>query len=156
MEKKQHNDKAAKDTAKNGMSKKKIILLAAVIIVVVVVGIIAVTALIRSSRMNSYIAEQNYVASKLIETGDYEKGRVLALKSDNTRSNEIAKELILLSAGFQADAGAIELYAELYSEVGSEIIDGVYDLFFGENETAAGEDANPSISVSASGELTEE
>ena len=158
MEKKHRNDKVTKDIAKNtnGMSKKKIILLAAVIIVVVVAGIIAVTTLIGASQMNNYIAEQNYVASKLIETGDYEKGRVLALKSDNTRSNEIAKELILLSAGFQADAGAIELYAELYSEVGSEIIDGVYDLFFGENETAAGEDANPSISVSASGELTEE
>lgn len=113
MEKKQHNDKAAKDTAKNGMSKKKIILLAAVIIVVIVAGIIAVTVLIGASQMNSYIAEQNYVASKLIETGDYEQGRVLALKSDNTRSNDIAKELILLSAGFQADAGAIELYAEL-------------------------------------------
>ena len=53
-------------------------------------------------KLNSYIAEQNYVASKLIETGDYEKGRVLALKSDNTRSNDIAKELILLSAGLSS------------------------------------------------------
>lgn len=158
MEKKQHNDKAAKDTAKNGMSKKKIILLAAVIIVVVVAGIIAVTTLIGASQMNNYIAEQNYVASKLIETGDYEKGRVLALKSDNTRSNDIAKELILLSAGFQADTGAIELYAERYLDVGSEIVDGVYDLFFSDDETdsAEGDAVGSGTPVSASGELTEE
>ncbi len=131
MGKKQLNDKAQKGMSK----KKKIILLTAAIIVIIIAGVIAVSALIGMSRFNTYIAEQNYVASKLIETGDYEQGRVLALKCDNAKSNDIAKELILLSAGFQADTGAIELYAELYENVGSDIVDGVYELFFAESET---------------------
>ncbi len=83
--------------------KKKIILIALAVVILGVGCAVGIPALVKSSRENRLIAEQNYVAAKLIELGDYDGGEQLALKSETVKPNLTAKQLIVLAKGFRAD-----------------------------------------------------
>ena len=68
------------------VNKVRLVLWIAVLLSVVVVLIIFFIRLHKSSTL---IKQQNYVASKLLELGDYEQGKILALQTEQKKSNMI-------------------------------------------------------------------
>ncbi len=96
-------------------------------IVAVVVVVLAVTAVgigygVRAYQKNMMLMQQNYVASRLIEQGEYEQGRMLAAQSEQMRENEISEELLVLVAGFQSDYEVGILYTDKYLEKQNDAI----------------------------------
>ena len=82
---------------------RKTVLLILTAVVVLAAAVSLTVALINRARVNTLVGQQNYVASKLIELGSYEDGRILAMKSEQTRSNDTSRTLIVLAAGFSAE-----------------------------------------------------
>ena len=102
---------------KNKLGKtKKILIIAVAAVVVICAAAVAIPAAVRSSRRRTLIDQQNYVASKLIELGDYVQGRELALKCDQTGENITSRELIVMADGFLADFETAVSEADVYLE----------------------------------------
>ena len=61
------------------MKKKKItkVIIAVIAVVLVAAAAILITGFLRSRKTETMVQQQNYVASKLLELGDYEQGRIL-------------------------------------------------------------------------------
>ncbi|MBQ8578906.1 MAG: VWA domain-containing protein [Clostridia bacterium] len=114
---------------KSSMSKGKKRLLAVVLILIAVcIAVFAVVTLVNRSRVNTLVAQQNYVASKLLELGSYEDGRSLATQSEQKKSNDISRTLIVLAAGFSADYDeAITLADGYLSDRGYGLLSEVRD-----------------------------
>ncbi|MBQ8509989.1 MAG: VWA domain-containing protein [Clostridia bacterium] len=88
--------------------------------VVLVIAIVLITGLVKSSQVKTLINQQNYVASKLIELGDYEIGLQLAAETDQKQSNAVSRQLIVLASGFQAEFEEAVAWAESYLAEGSD------------------------------------
>lgn len=92
------------------ISRKKVLILAAVIIVLGLLG----RLVNRVYQVKKFVNEQNYIASKLIEQGEYTKGSILAIQSEQIKKNETSEALITLAAGLNTDYDIALLYAEQY------------------------------------------
>ena len=98
------------------MKKKKItkVIIAIVVVILVAAAAILITYFARSRKTETMVQQQNYVASKLLELGDYEQGRILAAQSEQMKENDISRQLLVLAAGFQSDYETGIRYAEGY------------------------------------------
>lgn len=96
---------------KNKLTKFIIGIIAAVL---VFAAAILITSFVRSHKTETLVQQQNYVASKLLELGDYEQGRILAARCDQMKENDISRQLLVLAAGFQSDYETGIRYAEGY------------------------------------------
>lgn len=98
------------------MKKKKItkVIIAIVVVILVAAAAILITYFVRSRKTETMVRQQNYVASKLLELGDYEQGRILAAQSEQMKENDISRQLLVLAAGFQSDYETGIRYAEGY------------------------------------------
>ncbi len=107
----------------NGKKTRKIKAII-IIIVLVVLGLIAGGIFAyRYVRVSNLLHEQNYVASKLIELGEYTQGSILATKNEQMKKNAVSEQLIVLAAGLQGDYDIGKLYADTYlAKVDDEII----------------------------------
>lgn len=104
------------------MKKKKIpkpAIIAGIVVLLVVIAVVAMQ-LLRVYRMETLVQQQNYVASRLIEMGDYEQARILAAQNDQVKENNISKELLVLATGFQSDYKTAMQYADRYLEKGND------------------------------------
>ncbi len=79
-------------------------------------GVVLIVFFVRLHRTSTLIKQQNYVASKLLELGDYEQGKILALQTEQKKSNITSKQLVVVSSGFQEDYKSAIGYAEEYLE----------------------------------------
>ncbi len=104
------------------MKKKKTAFKAAVLVLVIGIGIMAAFILIKMYGIEKLKNQQNYMASRLIEMGAYEQGRVLAIQNNQMKENAIAQELIVLSSGFQSDYESGIRSAEKFMEKSSDAI----------------------------------
>lgn len=104
------------------MKKKKISkpMIIAGIVVLLVVIVVVVIQLLRVYRMETLVQQQNYVASRLIEMGDYEQARILAAQNDQVKENSVSKELLVLATAFQSDYETAMQYVERYLEKGND------------------------------------
>lgn len=84
--------------------------------VLVTAGICGGICFWRVQKREAMLHQQNYAASRLIEMGEYEQGRILAAQSGQMKANAVSEELLVLAAGFQADYEAGLIYAEKYLE----------------------------------------
>ena len=98
------------------MKKKKItkVIIAIISVILVAAAAILITYFVRSHKTETMVQQQNYVASKLLELGDYEQGRILATQSEQMKENDISRQLLVLAAGFQSDYETGIRYAEGY------------------------------------------
>lgn len=98
------------------MKKKKIAIYTGSVAAVILVIAIACVAVHfwRASKVNAMIEQQNYLASKMLEMGEYEQGRILAAQSEQLQENEVSEQLLVLAAGFQADYEVGVLYTDKY------------------------------------------
>lgn len=136
---------------KNLSKTKKIIILIIAAAVLICAACIGVTVAVKNSRRQTLINEQNYVASKLIELGNYEKGRELAQKSDQISENITSRELIVLADGFLADYETAVAEADIYLEnTTAPILSDTRELLAGKYEESVSYSTgyNSSISVS--------
>lgn len=104
------------------MKKKKIpkpAIIAGIAVLLVVI-VVVVMQLLRIYRMETLVQQQNYVASRLIEMGDYEQARILAAQNDQVKENSVSKELLVLATAFQSDYETAMQYVERYLEKGSD------------------------------------
>jgi len=95
------------------------------IIVAVVLTIAAVCGGIITwniHKKKAVLHQQNYVASKLIEMGEYEQGRILSAQTEQMKPNDVSKRLLVLAAGFQTDYEVGILYADQYLELAEDKI----------------------------------
>lgn len=67
-------------------------------------------------KANAERNRQNYVASRLLETGEYEQGRILSAQIEQEKPNIVSERLLILAAGFQTEYEIGALYAERYQE----------------------------------------
>ncbi|MBP3542922.1 MAG: VWA domain-containing protein [Lachnospiraceae bacterium] len=106
------------------MMKKKGLKIAIVLAVVfIIAAIVGGKHLLNVHRINNLVQQQNYVASKLLEIGDYEQGKVLAMQNEQLQPNKTSRQLVVLAVGFQNDYSTGVRYAELYlGEEQDEII----------------------------------
>ncbi len=97
------------------MKKKAKYIIAAVVLTIAAIcgGIIAWNV----HKKNDALRQQNYVASKLIELGEYEQGRILSAQTEQMKPNDVSKRLLVLAAGFQTDYEVGILYADKYLEL---------------------------------------
>ncbi len=95
---------------------KKTIILTAVILALVVIAAVALLLFMRRRNVQTLIQQQNYVASRLLEMGDYEEGRQLAASSEQSSPNAVSEELLVLAIVFQEDYDSALRYAALYNE----------------------------------------
>ncbi len=113
--KKEKTAKAPKSAATAASPRrKKPIVLVVLILLLLFVGTCLGFVLYKQSRAANYIASQNYVASKLIEMGSYEDGRVLAEQAEQKKRSDISEALIVLSAAFSADYDEALSLTELF------------------------------------------
>ncbi len=96
---------------KKKLKKITIGLLAAVL---VGIAIFLIAFFVRVNKSNTFIKQQNFVASKLLELGDYEQGKILALQTEQTKENITSKQLVVLASGFQGEYDLAISYAEEY------------------------------------------
>jgi len=105
------------------MKKKKrnvwIVVVAAVVVAAVAAGGFYGW---RVYQKNTMLMQQNYIATRLIEQGDYEQGRMLAAQSEQMKKNTISEELLVLVAGFQADYEVGILYIDKYLQEQTDAI----------------------------------
>lgn len=112
------------------MKKNRVYLKAAAVVLIIGIGILTATRLIRVRSIEKLKEQQNYMASRLIEMGAYEQGRILAIQNNQMKENEIAQELIVLAAGFQADyASGIRNAEEFLKEKSDEILQESMQLY---------------------------
>ena len=112
------------------MKKNRVYLKAAAVVLIIGIGILTATCLIRVRSIEKLKEQQNYMASRLIEMGAYEQGRILAIQNNQMKENEIAQELIVLAAGFQADyASGIRNAEEFLKEKSDEILQESMQLY---------------------------
>ena len=119
---------------KNSKSSKKIFIIIGIcaVLVLLIIGGIVVSSLIAKNKREAMINEQNYAAAKLLELGDYDGGRTLAMKSEEMSPGAVSKQIIALAAGFQADfATASSVSDKWLSEkelADDEVLTGVRDI----------------------------
>lgn len=109
-----------------------------VISVIILVMILSVAGImgIRAYQTRKLVDDQNYVASRLLEMGEYTKGGILAAQSEQIRVNETSEVLMILSAGLNADYDIAMLYADRYMQRNNaEKILQVYTLLEDYQET---------------------
>lgn len=112
------------------MKKKWKIVLAVLICLLAAAGGIAALLLVRGGRTDAMVKQQNYVASKLMEMGDYEQGRTLAAQCNQLKENITSKELMVLAAGFQADFETGIRYSNQYlGQENDEVISSAREIF---------------------------
>ncbi len=135
---------------------KKLFLIAAAFTVIVVLGAIFIPKAIKSSKKKSTAAQQNYVASKLIEIGDYGTGYSLALETDAFYPNKTSKELVMLASGFNGELdNGIEYGKYCLESTKDDVISSLCELFEStKNDPAASFDTY-SARYYLSGELDE-
>lgn len=92
---------------------KYIVITALVLVIAAVCGGICAWNIHKKDTM---IRQQNYVASRLIEQGEYEQGRVLSAQTEQIKPNTVSERLLVLAAGFQTDYEVGILYADQYLE----------------------------------------
>ncbi len=97
-------------------NKKYLPLLIAGIVLLLAAAAVGGLIFFRTRRLETQVRQQNYVASRLIEMGDYEQARVLAAQTDQIRNNQTSRQLLVLAAGFQSDYAAGIRYADGYLE----------------------------------------
>ncbi len=102
--------------------KTKIIAIAAAAVILIAVLVPMIGGMIRDGRVKTLVNQQNYVASKLIELGDYVQGWQLAARSDQTLENAVSRQLMVLATGFQADFDAVITWADAYLADGSDAV----------------------------------
>lgn len=103
------------------MKKKvKYIGIAAVVLTLVVVCVSF--RLWNIHKKNTMIRQQNYVASKMLEIGEYEKGRILSAQTEQMKPNEVSERLLVLAAGLQSDYEVGIIYADAYLAAGEDKI----------------------------------
>ncbi|MBQ8231838.1 MAG: VWA domain-containing protein [Lachnospiraceae bacterium] len=98
------------------MKKNKLtkLIIGIIVAVLVIAAAILITSFVRSHKTETLVQQQNYVASKLLELGDYEQGRILAAQCEQMKENDISRQLLVLAAGFQSDYETGIRYAEGY------------------------------------------
>lgn len=98
------------------MKNKKlaISIISAAAVILAAAGILLGMHLWRSHRLNTMVEQQNFLASKLLEMGEYEEGRIMAAQCEQMSENVTSERLLVLSAGFQADYEVGLLYVEQY------------------------------------------
>jgi len=94
--------------------KRTVYIASAAAVVLVFLGIWVGIHFWHVHRRETLLQEQNYVASRLLELGEYEQGRILAAQSEQMKENAVSEQLLVLAAGFQADYEVGLLYAEKY------------------------------------------
>lgn len=84
----------------------------------------------RVSRVNTMVDQQNYLASRMLEMGQYEQGRMLAAQCEQMKENKVSEELLVLAAGFQADYEVGIRYTDKYrGEEGDQIIESAGKIY---------------------------
>lgn len=71
-------------------------------------------------KKDTMVRQQNYVASRLIEQGEYEQGRILSAQTEQMEPNVVSERLLVLAAGFQTDYEVGIIYADQYLESGED------------------------------------
>lgn len=94
--------------------KWKKIIIGAVAAVLVCAAAVVIVSFLRTQKTKELISQQNYVASKLLELGDYEQGRILAAQTEQVKENIVSKQLMVLAAGFQSEYQTGIRYVEGY------------------------------------------
>lgn len=100
--------------------KKKTIYMGIAAAVLVVAAICGGICAWKIHKKNAMIGQQNYVASRLIELGEYEQGRILAAQTQQMKPNAASERLLVLAAGFQTEYEAGIRYADQYLERGED------------------------------------
>lgn len=100
--------------------KKKTIYMGIAAAVLVVAAICGGICAWKIHKRNAMIGQQNYVASRLIELGEYEQGRILAAQTQQMKPNAASERLLVLAAGFQTEYEAGIRYADQYLEHGED------------------------------------
>lgn len=73
-------------------------------------------------KRNLMVRQQNYVASCLLEQGEYEQGRILSAQTEQMEPNTVSKRLLVLAAGLQTDYEVGISYADRYLELGEDAV----------------------------------
>ena len=96
-------------------------------------------------KKNTMMQQQNYAASRLIELGEYEQGRILSAQTEQMKPNAVSERLLVLAAGFQTDYEVGILYAEKYLERGEDkILSAARDVY---QEAVGARDDEPAWSA---------
>lgn len=101
--------------------KKKIIKFSLCLVILGLISIMIV-GFYKCYKINTLVEQQNYMSSRLIEMGDYEQGRILAAQSNQIKDNDVSRELLILTAGFQSDYESGIRYAEEFLKTESDEI----------------------------------
>lgn len=139
------------------MKKKKTVIIAGclALIIAAAAGLYGY----RAYQAGKLADQQNQLCLRLIEIGEYEQGRILAMQNNQTKENEVSQELVVLAAGFQSDYRGGISYADRFQEdKADEIMEeasGLYRDFLEKSELAAA-DAETDDSQSGYGESDEE
>lgn len=105
------------------MKKKGLKIVIALAVVFIIAAIAGGKHFLNIHRINNLVQQQNYVASKLLEIGDYEQGKLLAMQNEQLKPNQTSRQLVVLAVGFQNDYSTGVRYAEMYlGEEPDEII----------------------------------
>ena len=88
--------------------------------VLAVAGICAGIYAWRAHKVNVMVGQQNFLASKLLETGEYEEGRIMAAQCEQMKENAVSEELLVIAAGFQTDYEVGILYIDKYLQDGED------------------------------------
>lgn len=97
------------------MKKKKAVYIGyALAAILAVAGICAGIYAWRVHKVNVMVGQQNFLASKLLEMGEYEEGRIMAAQCEQMKENAFSEELLVIAAGFQADYEVGLLYIDKY------------------------------------------
>lgn len=113
------------------MNKKtRIIAIVAAVLAVTVAAVCGGICAWKVHKKNVMIQQQNYAASKLIELGEYEQGRILSAQTQQMKPNAVSERLLVLAAGFQTDYEVGILYADRYLERGEDkILSSARDVY---------------------------
>ncbi len=102
--------------------KKKKIWFAAILLLLACAAVPGFLSVRRILNIGKLVDQQNYLASRLMELGEYEQGRTLAAQSEQMKENAVSKELLVLAAGFQSDFESAMRSAEQYLAAGADEI----------------------------------
>lgn len=90
----------------------------------------------RAHKVSTMVEQQNYLASRMLEMGEYEQGRMLAAQCEQMKPNKVSEELLVLAAGFQADYEVGIRYADKYGgEEGDQIMESARGIYQEVTET---------------------
>lgn len=112
------------------MKKKKVKYIAIMAAVLAIAAICGGIFAWNIHKKNIMIDQQNYVASRMIEMGQYEQGRILSAQTEQMESNAVSERLLVLAAGFQTDYEVGIIYADKYPELeGDKIISSAKAIY---------------------------